>query len=281
MAYTGFGLATDSAGMSYVTMYAHDLQAGPGDWQYIAWPSAGAFPAELMGEDLAWSIILNPDLYDTDGAWVRLTDLGTGEAYEFPGDGGYFAVDAGGYGAGPCLVFRPELTKDYEQNQRWRVEAGTSSGPDIAFEVEMISLYPVEPSSVEMAPPRGGAAPRRDAAALPPPSSPSGRRPLHRLVERRRKRRHRGKRPRHRRGHGRMRDHRHIRQRKAGCLPPDRGGMKEGGFHARRTHHPACTGKCICAISGQTVTVVEVEGGQVADFFAEFAGDVREFLSPA
>ena len=152
MAYTGFGLATDSAGMSYVTMYAHDLQAGPGDWQYIAWPSAGAFPAELMGEDLAWSIILNPDLYDTDGAWVRLTDLGTGEAYEFPGDGGYFAVDAGGYGAGPCLVFRPELTKDYEQNQRWRVEAGTSSGPDIAFEVEMISLYPVEPSSVEMAP---------------------------------------------------------------------------------------------------------------------------------
>ena len=61
MAYTGFGLATDEAGMSYITMYAHDLQADPGDWQYIAWPSAGAFPAELMSEDLAWSIILNPD----------------------------------------------------------------------------------------------------------------------------------------------------------------------------------------------------------------------------
>ena len=43
---------------------------------------------------------------------------------------------------------------------------------------------------------------------------------------------------------------------------------------------PACTGKCICALSGQTVTVVDVEGGQVADFFAEFAGDAREFLSP-
>ena len=60
MAYTGFGLAMDEAGMSYITMYAHDLQADPGDWQYIAWPSAGAFPAELMSEDLAWSIILNP-----------------------------------------------------------------------------------------------------------------------------------------------------------------------------------------------------------------------------
>ena len=152
MAYTGFGLAMDEAGMSYITMYAHDLQADPGDWQYIAWPAAGAFPAELMSEDLAWSIILNPALYDTDGAWVRLTDLNSGEVCEFPGDGGYFAVDAGGYGAGPCLIFRPELTKDYEQNQRWRVEAGASSGPDIAFEVEMISLYPVEPSSVEIAP---------------------------------------------------------------------------------------------------------------------------------
>lgn len=152
MAYTGFGLAMDEAGMSYITMYAHDLQADPGDWQYIAWPSAGAFPAELMSKELAWSIILDPDLYDTDGAWVRLTDLNSGEVYEFPGDGGYFAVDAGGYGAGPCLIFRPELTKDYEQNQRWRVEAGTSSGPDIAFDVEMISLYPVEPASVEMTP---------------------------------------------------------------------------------------------------------------------------------
>lgn len=152
MAYTGFGLAMDDVGMSYITMYSHDLQADPGDWQYIAWPAAGAFPAELMSEDLAWSIILNPALYDTDGAWVRLTDLGSGEVYEFPGDGGYFAVDEGTYGAGPCLIFRPKRTKDYEQNQRWRVEAGTSSGEDIAFEVEMISLYPVEAASVEMMP---------------------------------------------------------------------------------------------------------------------------------
>ena len=30
--------------MSYITMYAHDLQADPGDWQYIAWPSAGGLP---------------------------------------------------------------------------------------------------------------------------------------------------------------------------------------------------------------------------------------------
>ncbi len=64
---------------------------------------------------------------------MRLTDLNSGEVYEFPGDGGYFAVDEGGMARGPCLIFRPELTKDYEQNQRWRVEAGTSSGAAIAL----------------------------------------------------------------------------------------------------------------------------------------------------
>lgn len=152
MGYTGFGLASDVRGVSYVTMYAHDLQGEPGAWEYVAWPAAGAFPAELMSAELAWSIVLNPDLYDVDGAWVRLTNLETGEVYAFPGEGGYFTVDEGGYGAGPCLIFRPDVQEDYEQNQRWRVEAGTASAASIAYEVEMISLYPVEPASVEMSP---------------------------------------------------------------------------------------------------------------------------------
>ena len=75
MAYTGFGLANDDTGMSYVAMYAHDLQGDPGAWEYVAWPAAGAFPAELMQAELAWSIVLNPEIYDATDAWVRLTDL--------------------------------------------------------------------------------------------------------------------------------------------------------------------------------------------------------------
>ncbi len=152
MGYTGFGLAGDANGASYITMYAHDLQGEPGAWEYVAWPSAGAFPAELMSAELAWSIVLNPEIYDTDGAWARLTNLETGAVYNFPGDGGYFAVDSGGYGAGPCLIFRPEVEEDYEQNQRWLVEAGTGAGAAISYVVEMISLYPVEPASVEISP---------------------------------------------------------------------------------------------------------------------------------
>ena len=44
---------------------------------------------------------------------------------------------------------------------------------------------------------------------------------------------------------------------------------------------PACGGAGIEMAEGETVTVIDVEGGQVADFFAERAGDPDEFLSPA
>ncbi len=41
----------------------------------------------------------------------------------------------------------------------------------------------------------------------------------------------------------------------------------------------ACSGKCIDVLAGQSVTVVDVQGGQVADFFAECKENPSEFLS--
>lgn len=41
----------------------------------------------------------------------------------------------------------------------------------------------------------------------------------------------------------------------------------------------ACSGKGIDIKEGQTITVIDVEGGQVADFFAECTGNPDEFLS--
>ena len=43
---------------------------------------------------------------------------------------------------------------------------------------------------------------------------------------------------------------------------------------------PACTGRRIDVRQGQTITVTDLDGGQVVDFFAEDAGNDREFLSP-
>lgn len=41
----------------------------------------------------------------------------------------------------------------------------------------------------------------------------------------------------------------------------------------------ACSGKKIDVKKGQKITVIDTEGGQVVDFFAEMTGDREEFLS--
>ena len=42
---------------------------------------------------------------------------------------------------------------------------------------------------------------------------------------------------------------------------------------------PACSGDKIEVKKGQTITVIDIEGGQVVDFFAEVAENPTEFLS--
>ena len=42
----------------------------------------------------------------------------------------------------------------------------------------------------------------------------------------------------------------------------------------------ACSGKRIDVEAGQCITVTDLEGGQVVDFFVEVEGDPSEFLSP-
>ena len=42
---------------------------------------------------------------------------------------------------------------------------------------------------------------------------------------------------------------------------------------------PACSGMKIDVKQGQSITVINIEGGQVVDFFAEVNGNVNEFLS--
>ena len=43
----------------------------------------------------------------------------------------------------------------------------------------------------------------------------------------------------------------------------------------------ACSGKRIDVKRGQRITVMDIEGGQVADFFAVSVLSSEEFLSPA
>ena len=165
MAATGFGLANSESGMSYVLMYAHDMGNPSAEWSEVCWPSAGAFPADLMYADLAWSITLNPDEYDLSASLpvVTLTEETAGLSFRFEfatetGDG-FCALNSDGYGAGPCLIFRPDFEDtdfiDYQQNQRWQVRVEglcTREGESVVLEyaVDMISLFVQDVVNVEI-----------------------------------------------------------------------------------------------------------------------------------
>ena len=165
MGATGFGLANAESGMSYVVMYAHDLGNPDAQWDAVRWPSAGAFPAELMHDHLAWSVVLDPGTYDLAASPVEvtLTEASLGLSFAFrPAEGvgdGFCCVNLEPYGAGGCVIFRPDFTglgfTDYEQNQRWHVRLDhlvTRAGEDAALEydVDMISLRAQDAVNVEI-----------------------------------------------------------------------------------------------------------------------------------
>ena len=167
MSATGFGLANAASGMSYVVMYAHDLGNANARWESVRWPADGDFPAELIHGHLAWSVVLNPELYDLNGLdpTVTLVEAGSGLSFRFhPASGtgdGFCALNSEGYGAGPCLIFRPDFSgtgfTDYLQNQRWHVridglrDAGGAPRP-MDYDVNMVSLTAQDAVNVEIYP---------------------------------------------------------------------------------------------------------------------------------
>lgn len=163
MACTGFGLANAASGNTYVVMYAHDL-AAEAKWAQVAWPAAGAFPAELMHDHLAWSIMLNPRVYDLAASRpaVTLSEAG-GLSFAFdPASGkgdGFCAMNMDGYGTGPCLIFRPDFSRtdftDYQQNQVWDVRVDglvdmSGAQKPLEYRVEMVSLMAQDVVNVEI-----------------------------------------------------------------------------------------------------------------------------------
>lgn len=167
MSETGFGLANAESGMTYVAMYVVDEGNATAQWGYVAWPSGGAFPADLMRTELAWSVSLNESVYDLSQSApvVTMRELRSGKSFRFDlssGSGnGYCRISRESYGAGSCLIFRPDLASSgisaYEQNQRWQIEISGlrttgGSAASIQYTCEMISLYAQDVSNVEITP---------------------------------------------------------------------------------------------------------------------------------
>ena len=60
---------------------------------------------------------------------------------------------------------------------------------------------------------------------------------------------------------------------------PDRAKQDRKGAVHMEYYIPACSGKRIDVKQGQSITVIDVDGGQVVDFFAEVTDHPDEFLS--
>lgn len=161
--HTGFGMANAKSGMTYVTMYVHDFTAPSIDpWERIAWPSAGAFPAEYLYADTPWCLLLNPDVYPDPDEHIKITVSceQTGEVFvmnrlakEDAADA--YWIDDDAYGLGVALIFRPWTEFEYEQNQHWRVRIEGLRRVDgleesIEYQVNMISLDPVPVRLIEL-----------------------------------------------------------------------------------------------------------------------------------
>ena len=110
-------------------------------------------------------MVLNPARYSLvePDLTVTLSEPASGLRFRFhPASGvgdGFCALNLEGYGAGPCVVFRPDFSgtgfTDYLQNQRWHVHIDglTDSDGDPAdmdYDVNMVSLIPQDTVNVEL-----------------------------------------------------------------------------------------------------------------------------------
>lgn len=161
--HTGFGLSNADSGMTYVTMYVHDFTAESiNGWDNIAWPSAGAFPAEYMYDATPWCVLLNDRVYSAEQPELRITVAceQTGEVFvmdrlaEEDAQDAYW-INTDGYGLGYALIFRPWAAEEFEQNQVWHVCIANlwrldGSTETLEYDVEMMSLEPIPVRLIEL-----------------------------------------------------------------------------------------------------------------------------------
>ena len=123
MLYSGVGLAQNSKSKeSFNTLYAFDASRTQSvAYEAVRWPNGSAFPTAFFDGHCAWSVSLNPAIYQTPNASevkVTLTN-DAGKSWSFSQNnkdvsGRFFNIDTGGYGIANCIIFRPEGVSSYE-----------------------------------------------------------------------------------------------------------------------------------------------------------------------
>jgi|GEM_PF-961374 len=133
MKKTMFGLAYNPSSFYgyYSTMYAFNTERSMDEvsYQYIAWPSAGLFPTEILSAQDPWSISLNPSLYDVsrlNEAYVTISRDSDNKQWRLDEnnkdkDGNFFKLELSGYGIANAIIFRPGDIGQYAADDVYHV----------------------------------------------------------------------------------------------------------------------------------------------------------------
>ncbi|MCR8657087.1 S-layer homology domain-containing protein [Paenibacillus endoradicis] len=134
MKKTMFGFAVDPSSTygtySSMSAFNKDRDINEVQYDYIAWPSAGIFPAEIIRPADPWSVSLNPDVYDRNKVSdikVTLTRERDQKVWNFDSndrdyEGDFFTVSLGGYGINFAIIFRPGNIDSYEDEDKFNVK---------------------------------------------------------------------------------------------------------------------------------------------------------------
>jgi hypothetical protein len=124
MLKVGFGRSPSG---EYAAMWAHDAsrEAVP-DYEYVAYPPAGFAPIGYFAPRHAWSFSPNRKKFKiADAAAVKVKVCRkTDRSPDKPGTEvklDYSRTDTGGFGSGPCVIFRPQ-TAELADGSRYVVE---------------------------------------------------------------------------------------------------------------------------------------------------------------
>lgn len=133
MKKTMFGLAykESSTYRYYSTMHAfnRDRSIEEVQYEYLAWPSAGLFPTDVLGVDDPWSVSLNPTIYDrnkTDEIYVTMSRESDKKSWKLDaGDkemsGDFLSISTAGYGINFAVIFHPEEIGRYVADDTYHV----------------------------------------------------------------------------------------------------------------------------------------------------------------
>lgn len=160
MGKIGFGYAesTTSQYRSYVTEKVFDKSGDGCDYDFIGWPASGNFPSALFGGNIAWSVTLNPDIFQTpsqSALTVTLTRESDGKTWTFSGSnytaasaGAYFHVDTSNRGVSNCIIFRPDSISSYDGTYTVSIQGlKTKNGQAVTDFTYQVDFFDVEAES--------------------------------------------------------------------------------------------------------------------------------------